>query len=132
MPDRQGLKPASLAAASGTAETVPSQDLFMKPVLATFSRPMTRALFRTAVAGLRQLAIWTNASLGVQAPEQAVVAGRHRRIGLGENELSFPAQRRTQVRMIDVEALRFPNHAAPPDAAFMMALVTATRASFTL
>ena len=93
---------------------------------------MTRAAFRTAVAGLRQLAIRTDASLSVHTPEQAVIAGRHARIGLGKNELAFPAQRRTHVRMIGVEALRFPNHAAPPAAAFIMALVTATRASFTL
>jgi hypothetical protein len=32
-PDPQGLKPAFLAALSGTAEAVPCPNLFMKPVL---------------------------------------------------------------------------------------------------
>ena len=75
--------------------------------LPTFSCPMAPAALRTAIARLRQFAIGTDAGLGVQAPEQAVVAGGHRRIGLGQNELAFPAQRRTQVRMIGVEAFRF-------------------------
>ena len=93
---------------------------------------MTGAVFRAAIARLGHFAIGTDAGLRVQAPEQAIIACRHRGIRLGENELALPAQRRAQVRMISIEALRFPNHAAPPDAAFKIARVTATRASFTL
>src|SRR5579864_3237904 len=99
--------------------------------LSTFSGAMTRTAFRTTVSRLRQFAVRADAGLRVQAPKQAVVAGEHGRVRLGQNELAFPAQRRTQVRMSGVET-RFPNHAAPPDAAFIMALATATRASFTL
>jgi hypothetical protein len=66
---------------------------------------MTGAALRIAIAGLGQLAIGTNAGLSVQTPEQAVVACGHSRIGLGKNELAFPAQRRAEVWMIGVEAL---------------------------
>ena len=92
---------------------------------------MTAAALRTAIAGLGQYTIGTNAGLCVQAPKETIIAGRHRRIGLGEDELALPAQRRTQVRMIDVETFSVVDHAAPP-AAFKMARVTATFASFTL
>jgi hypothetical protein len=34
--------------------------------------------------------------------------------------------------MIDIETIRFADHAAPPDAAFRIARFTATRASCTL
>ena len=104
----------------------------LAPWLITFSRPMAATAFRAAVAGLGQFAIWTNTGLSVNAPEQAIIAGRHRRIRLGENELTFPAQGRTEVRMIGIEAIRFANHAAPPWAAFKMARFTAIRASCTL
>ena len=67
----------------------------------------------------------------MQTPEQAIIAGGHSGIGLGEDELTLPPQRRAQVRMIGVEAFRFIDHAAPP-AAFKMARATATLASFTL
>ena len=92
---------------------------------------MTGAALRIAIARFGQFAVGTNTRLCVDAPEQAVVARRHSGVGFGENELALPPQRRTQIRMIGVEA-RFPDHAAPPDAAFMMARVSATRASFTL
>ena len=68
---------------------------------------MARAALGAAVAGFGQLAVGTDAGLGVQAPEQAVVAGGHCGIGLGENELAFPTQGRTQVRMIGVKAIGF-------------------------
>ena len=93
---------------------------------------MTAAALRTAIAWLRQFAIRTNAGLSVQAPEKAVIAGGHRRIGLGQNKLTFPAQRGAQVRMKGIETFRFLDHAAPPEAAFKRARVTATFASFTL
>jgi len=100
--------------------------------LTTFARSMARASFRTAIAGFSQLAIRTDAGLCVKAPEQAVVGAGHRRVRLRENELPFPTQGRTEVRMIGVEAIRFADHAAPPDAAFRIARFTATRASCTL
>jgi hypothetical protein len=100
--------------------------------LPAFACSMTRAALGTAVARLCQLAIGTDASLRVQAPEESVIASRHGGIGLCENELAFPAQCRTKFRMTGVEALRFPNHAAPPEAAFKMARVTDTLASLTL
>ena len=68
----------------------------------------------------------------MDAPEQAIVARRHAGIGFGENELAFPAQRRAQVRMMGIEAIRFQNHETPPDAAFKIARLSATRASWTL
>jgi len=85
-----------------------------------------------ALAGLSQLAIRADAGLSVNAPEQAIVRAGHSRIRLGENELALPAQRRAEVRMIGVEAIRFADHAATPDAAFRIARFTATRASCTL
>ena len=93
---------------------------------------MACAALGTAVSRLCQFAVRTDAGLGVQAPEEAVVACRLRSVGFGENELALPAQRRTQIRGVEVEAVRFPNHAATPDAAFKMARVTATLASCTL
>src|SRR5438132_14102148 len=54
------------------------------------------------------------------------------RIRFSQDELTLPAQRRTEVGMIGVEAIRFANHAAPPEAAFNIARFTATRASCTL
>lgn len=100
--------------------------------LTTFARSMARAGFRTAIAGLSQLAIRADAGLCVKAPEQAVVGAGHSRVRLRENELPFPTQGRTEVRMIGVEAIRFADHAAPPDTAFRIARFTAIRASRTL
>src|SRR5579862_7326070 len=97
---------------------------------------MTAAAIRTAIARLGQFAIGADAGLRVQTPEKAVIACRYRRIGLGQNELALPAQRGAQVRIVGIEAFRFLDqfldHAAPPDAAFKMARLTATFASFTL
>ena len=93
---------------------------------------MTGAAFRPAVAGFGQIAVRADAGLGVDAPEQAIVARWHARIGFRENELAFPAKRGAEVGVIDAEAIRSLNHAAPPDAAFKMARLTATRATCTL
>jgi hypothetical protein len=93
---------------------------------------MTGSAFRIAVSGFCQRAIRTDARLSMDAPEQAVVAWRHADIGFGKNELAFPAQRRAQVRMMNVEAIRFPNHETPLDAALKIARLSATRASWTL
>jgi len=92
---------------------------------------MTCTALRTAVARLGQFAIRSNAGLCVQAPEKAIIAGGHRRIVLSQNELAFPTQVGTQVRMAGIETIRFLDHAAPPEA-FKMARVTATFASLTL
>ena len=53
---------------------------------------MTGSVLRAAIAWLRQFAIGANARLCVQAPEQALIASRNRGIGLGEDELTLPAQ----------------------------------------
>jgi len=96
------------------------------------ARSMANTAFGSAVPGFGHVAIRTNASLGMKAPEQAV--GRLGRCGVsfGENKLPFPAQRAAQVRMIGIEALGFRNHAVFPNPAFKMARVRATRASCTL
>src|SRR5579864_9446571 len=109
----------------------PSKKTRQTPSLAALSRPVTRAVFRVAIAGLSHFAVRANAGLRVHAPEQAIVAGRHRWIRLRKNKLAFPAQRRTQVRIIRIEALRLRPHAAPPEA-FIIARVSATFVSLTL
>src|SRR5579883_2956676 len=88
------------------------------------------AAFRGAQARLGQLAVRPDAGLGVHAPEQAVVRRLHPRVRFRGNELPLPAQRRTQIRIVRIEALAIADHAAPP--AFPMARFTATRASCTL
>lgn len=45
-----------------------------------------------AVAGLGELAVGTNACLGIHAPEQTVIAGRHSGVALGVNEKPLPAK----------------------------------------
>jgi len=95
------------------------------------SGAMTCPALRTAVAGLGHLAVGSDAGLGVQAPEKAVITGGHRRIGLGQNELSFPAQVGTQIGEAGIETLRLLDHDAPP-VAFKIARATATFVSFTL
>jgi hypothetical protein len=73
-------------------------------ILSAFSSTVAGAAFRAAIAGLGHFAIRSNAGLRMQAPEQAIVAGRNCNIGLCENELPLPPERRAQVRMICVEA----------------------------
>ena len=63
------------------------------PILPAFPGAMTGAVLRVAIAWLCQFAIGTNAGLCVQAPEQALIRSRYRGIGLGKDELAFPAQR---------------------------------------
>jgi hypothetical protein len=63
------------------------------PMLPAFPGAMTGAVLRVAIARLGQFAIGANAGLCVQAPEQALIASRYRGIGLGKDELAFPAQR---------------------------------------
>jgi hypothetical protein len=101
------------------------------PILSAFSGAVAGAGFRAAIARLGHFAIRSNAGLRMQTPEQAIIAGGHCGIGLGEDELTLPPQRRAQIRMIGVEAFRFIDHAVPP-AAFKMARATATLANFTL
>src|SRR5437588_11988185 len=77
---------------------------------------MALAIGRVAIARLSQHAVGTNAGLGVHAPEQAIVAGRHGRVGLCVYEQPFPAQSRAKVGMSGTEALALGlgDHAAPP------------------
>jgi hypothetical protein len=99
--------------------------------LPTFPGAVADAVLRAAIAWLGQFPIGANAGLRMQAPEQALIRSLYGGIWLGMNELAFPAQSRTEIRMIGVEAFRFFDQAAPP-AAFKMARATATLASFTL
>lgn len=48
-----------------------------------------------AVARLGELAVRTNACLGVHAPEQTVIAGRYGGVAVGVNEKPLPAKPRT-------------------------------------
>jgi hypothetical protein len=60
-----------------------------------------------AFARFRQFAVRPNAGLGVDAPEQAFIRVRDSWVGLGKNELRFPAQGWAQVWMISVKAIGF-------------------------
>jgi len=73
--------------------------------LPAFSRSMTDARFRAAIAGLGQFTIRTDAGLAVKAPEETIIASWHGRIQLSQNELTFPAQCRAEIGMMNVEAL---------------------------
>src|SRR6267378_244410 len=100
--------------------------------LATVSCSVAGASLGATVARLCQIAVGTDAGLGVQAPEQTVVRARHGGIGFGKDKLAFPAQRRTEIRIVGIESIGLADHAAPLDAAFRSARFTATRASCTL
>ena len=106
---------------------------------------MTLAVYTATVARLRQLAVWANARLSVHAPEQTIVARRHRVVVFGIDEKALPTKRGAQVWMSGVEALTlgFRDHVAPfhwpacksgtgRPAAVSSARFTATAASFTL
>src|ERR1700686_810028 len=84
------------------------------------------------VTGLCEIAVGTDTSLSVKAPEQTVVRARHGGIGFGKDKLAFPAQRRAEIRIVGIESIGLADHAAPPDEAFRSARFTATRASCTL
>lgn len=99
--------------------------------LAAFASAVTSTVLRAAIAGFGQLAIGTDTGLTVKTPEETVVACGHGGIQLCQYELAFPSQSRAEIWMVNVESLRFADHAAPP-VAFMMARFTATRASCTL
>ena len=73
--------------------------------LSAFSRAVAFPARGRAVARLRQFAVGADASLGVDAPEQAFIRWRDGRIGLGEDELCFPAQGRAEIGMFGVETI---------------------------
>src|SRR5262249_29666781 len=104
----------------------------MTRLLAALSSPVAFAVLGRAVAGFGEDAVWSDAGLGVDAPEVAVVAAGHGGVLLDANVLSFPAQRRAEVRMINVETLSFVDDHASPFAALSSARFTATRASLIL
>jgi hypothetical protein len=56
-----------------------------------------------AVARLGQLAVGTDACLGVHAPKQTVIAGRHGMVALGIDEKSLPTKRGAQMRMAGIK-----------------------------
>ena len=75
---------------------------------------MAFAVFRAAVAGLGEDAVRSDAGLGMDAPEAAVIAARDGGVLLDADVLSFPAQSRAEVRMMDVETFSFvDDHASP-------------------
>jgi hypothetical protein len=61
------------------------------------------AFTRATIARFREDAIRPNAGLRVHAPEEAVVTRLHRFIVRRRDELPFPPQRWTKVRMADIE-----------------------------
>jgi hypothetical protein len=65
---------------------------------------MASALAGTAIAWLGKRSVRADTRLRVHAPEQSVVAGLHRFVMRSRYELSFPAQCRAEIRMVDVEA----------------------------
>jgi hypothetical protein len=83
---------------------------------AAFSGAMTLSSTIVAVARFGQLAVGTDASLSIHAPEQTIVAGRYGRVTFGVDEKPLPTKPGTQVRMVCIEALALGsrNHAAPP------------------
>jgi hypothetical protein len=124
---------ASLGGQPGAA--VPTCAATIRPpehgTLAALPGTVASPPFARAVSGFGHFSIGADASLRVQTPEQAFVGRWHGGIGLGEDELPFPAQRGAEIWVFRVEALGFALHAAPP-AAFKMARLTATRARWTL
>jgi len=108
-----------------------------EPALAAVSGAMAASAGRGAVAGFGQFAVGADAGLGMKAPKQAVVGARNGRVVVREDEQPFPAQCGAEIGSIGIEAIGFRagslgNHAVPPEAAFRMARLTATRASWIL
>src|SRR5262249_4596130 len=87
-----------------------------------------------ALARLGQATVGPDAVLRIQAPEQARVAAGHGRIVRGRDEHPLPPEVRAQVLSVRVETIVVGGkpHRAPPPAAARTALLTATRASWTL
>src|SRR5580692_1791928 len=73
--------------------------------LPAFSRAVAFPARGRAIPRLRQLAVGAYASLGVEAPEQAFIRWRNGRIGVGEDELWFPAEGGGEIRMFGVETI---------------------------
>jgi hypothetical protein len=65
---------------------------------------MTLATRRGAISRLGQLAIRTDAGLGVEAPEQAIVGRRDRRVLVHADELLLPPQGCAQGFATGIEA----------------------------
>src|SRR4030088_2483472 len=83
--------------------------------LATGSCSVARASLRATVAWFSEIAVRADASLSVEAPEQTVVRARHGRIRFGKDKLTFPAERRAEIRVVGIESIGLADHAAPPD-----------------
>jgi hypothetical protein len=75
------------------------------PYLSASTRAVTFSMRRRAATRFSQLAVRPDTGLGVDAPEQAFIRMRDGWVGLGEYELSLPAQGWTEVWMIGVEAI---------------------------
>ena len=74
---------------------------------------MATALRVVAEFRFRQLAIWSQTVLGVQAPEAAGVRPGNGRLVLGPDKHLFPAQCRAEVWAVGIVAFCF-SHDSPP------------------
>src|SRR5262249_19954004 len=104
----------------------------MTRLLAALSSPVAFAVLRRAIAGFGEDTVWSDAGLRVDTPEAAIVAAGHGGVLRDANVLSFPPQRRAEVRMINIETFSFVDDHASPFAALSSARLTATRASLIL
>jgi len=71
----------------------------------TFPRAVALATGGRAVAWFGEVTIRSDAGLGMQTPEQAIIRLRNRWVWLGQDELSFPPQRRAKIGMVRIEAI---------------------------
>src|SRR5215475_7255414 len=68
---------------------------------------MATALARVAIAGFGQLSVRPQRALRVKAPEDARVDALRVRVGFDPDEHVFAAQRRTEVRTIRIQVVKF-------------------------
>ncbi len=66
---------------------------------------MARTPVGTAIAGLGQFSIRSNAGLSMNAPEQAIAGSGQARVQISDDELPFPAEGWTEIGMASVETI---------------------------
>src|SRR5262249_15373553 len=71
---------------------------------------MATALDRVAIAGFGQLSVRPQRALRVKAPEDARVNVRRVRVGFDPDEHVFAAQRRTEIRTIRIQDVKFSHY----------------------
>ena len=103
-------------------------------LLSALARPVAFASGIIAIAGFGEFTIGSDASLGVHAPEKAVIGRGHGVVVFGENELALPAQSAAKRFATYVEAfgIGHAHHRAPPLAALRIARLTAAFATVIL